>query len=58
MWNDVNWVYNKGKNTGYYFKCRIPAIRLISYIPESNKGMDEDFLIVSGGWHDGLHCPT
>ena len=20
--------------------------------------MDEDFLIVSGEWHDVLHCPT
>ena len=27
-------------------------------IPESNKGMDEDFLIISSEWHDGLHCPT
>lgn len=25
---------------------------------ESNKGMDGDFLIVSGDRHDGLHCPT
>ena len=42
----------------YYFKCRVPSVRLISCIPESNKGMDEDFLIVSGEWHDRLHCPT
>ena len=29
MWNDVNWVYNcqKGKDTDYYFKCRVPSIR-------------------------------
>ena len=25
---------------------------------ESNKGMDEDFLIILGDWHDGLHYPT
>ena len=33
-------------------------MRLISYIPESNKGLDQDFFIISGEWHDGLHCPT
>ena len=26
--------------------------------PESNKGMNQDFLIVSREWHDVLHCPT
>ena len=59
-WHDVNWVYNfqKGKETSYYFKCRVPFVRLISCIPELNKGMDEDFLIVSVEWHDGLHCLT
>ena len=59
-YHDVNWVYNcqKGKETGYYFKCRVPTIRLISFILDSNKGMDKDFLIISGEWHDSLHCPT
>ena len=59
-WHDVNWVYNcqKGKETKYYNKCRFPSVRLISCMPESNKLMDEDFLIVSRDWHDGLHCPT
>ena len=58
--HDVNWVYNCHKLTvqGYYLKIREPAIRLISCLPESNKGMDKDYLIVSGEWHDGLHCPT
>ena len=58
--HDVNWVYNcqKGKDTGYYFRCRVPSVRLISCISESSKGMDEDFLIVSSEWHDGLHCPS
>ena len=48
-WHDVNWVYNyqKGKETKYYIKCRVSSIRLISCMPESNKGIDEDFLIVS-----------
>ena len=29
--HDVNWVYNcqKGKETNYYIKCRVPVVRLI-----------------------------
>ena len=48
-WHDVNWVYNcqKGKETKYYIKCRV-AIRLISCMLESNKGMDENFPIILG----------
>ena len=59
-WHDVNWVYHcqKREKTKYYMKCRIPTIRLISCLPDSSKGMDEDFLIILGGWHDGMHCPT
>ena len=59
-WHNINWSYNsqKGKKTGSYFKCRVPYFRLISCIPKSNKGMEEDWLIISGEWHDGLHCPT
>jgi len=59
-WHNVNWVYQcqKGEKTKYYMKCRIPAVRLISCLPNLSKGMDEDFLIVSRGWHDRIHCPT
>ena len=39
-------------------KCGVHAVRLIFYLPNSSKGMDEDFLIISGGWHDGMHYPT
>ena len=39
-------------------KCRIPAVRLIFCLLDSSKGMDEDFLIVLGDWHVGMHCPT
>ena len=58
--HDVNWVYNCQylKDTGYYLKTKVPLVKLISCLPESNKGLDQDFLIVSGEWHDGLHCPT
>ena len=31
---------------------------MIQCLPTSNKGLKEDFLIFSGGWHDGLPCPT
>ena len=59
-YHDVNLVYNlhhlKGK--GYYLKTRQPEIRLIQCLPNSNKGLNKDFLIVSGRWHDGLLCPT
>ena len=47
---DVNWMYNcqNSKETGYYFKTRALSVRMISYLPESNKGIDKDFLIVLG----------
>ena len=59
-WHDVNWVYNyqKGKETKYYIKCIVPAVKLNYCLPNSSKGIDKDFLIVSADWHDGLHCPT
>ena len=49
-WHDINWVYNcqKREKTKYYIKCRVPSVRLISYLSDSRKGMDEDFLIISG----------
>ena len=57
--HDVNWVYNlhhlKGK--GYYLKTRQPEIRLIQCLLESSKGLNKDFLIVSGEWHDSVPCP-
>lgn len=58
--HDINWVYSfqKKNEVGYYLKTRVSAIRLISCLPEMSKGMDKDFLIVSGEWHDELHCLT
>lgn len=40
---------------GYYLKSRSDEVRLISYLPKSNKGLKDDYLVVSGVWHDGLH---
>ena len=58
--HDVNWYYNlqylKGKT--YYMKARDERVRLIQCLPESSKGLNKDFFIVSGAWHDGLPCPT
>ena len=58
--HDVNWCYNlqylKGKT--YYMKGRDERVRLIQCLPESSKGLNKDFLIVSGAWHDGLPCST
>ena len=39
-------------------KARDDKVRLIQCLPESSKGLNNDFLIVSGGWHDDLPCPT
>ena len=33
-------------------------VRFIQCFPESSKGLNKDFLIVSGVWHDDLPCPT
>ena len=39
-------------------KARDERVRLIQYLPESSKGLNKDFLIMSGAWHDGLPNPT
>ena len=46
------------KGAGFYLKSQSNAVKLISCLPKSNKGMKDDYLIVSGPWHDGLPCPT
>jgi len=59
-WHDVVHLYecHHLDKAGYYLKSRSEVVRLISCLPKSNKGMKDDFLIVSGEWSDGLHCPT
>ena len=49
---------HKLAGVGYYLKSRSDIVRLISYLPKSNKGMKDDYLIVSEEWYDGLHCLT
>jgi len=45
----VNWVYNLHhlRGQGYYLKSRYPKVRIIQRLPDSNKGLNKDFLIVS-----------
>ena len=58
-WHDVVHLYEcHCLNESYYLKSRFDEVRLISCLPKSNKGLKDDYLIVSGAWHDGLHCPV
>ena len=58
--HDVNWIYNLHhlKGHGYYLTSRQPEVRLIQCLPDSNKGLNKNFLIISGEWHDGLPYST
>ena len=59
-WHDVVHLYegHKQKGVRFYLKSRSDAVRLISGLPKSNKGMKDDYLIASVPWHDDLPCPT
>ena len=59
-WHDVVWMYECHllADSGYYLKSRSSMVRLVSHLSMSNKGMKNDYLIASGEWHNGLHCPT
>ena len=59
-WYDVVHLYegHQQKRAGFYLKSRSDAVKLISCLPKSNKGMKDDYLIISGPWHDGFPCPT
>ena len=48
--HNVNWIYNlhRLKGLGYYLKSRYLEVRLIQCLPKSNKGLNKDFLILSG----------
>ena len=39
-------------------KVRDERVRLIQCLPVSNKGLNKDFNIMSGAWHDDLPCPV
>ena len=48
-WHDVVHLYegHKQKGAEFYLKSRSDAVRLISCLPKSNKGMKDDYLIAS-----------
>ena len=59
-WFDMVLLYecHKLAGVGYYLKSRSDIVRLISCLPKSNKGMKDNYLMVSKEWHNGLHYPT
>ena len=59
-WYDVAHLYegHQKAQAWFYLKSRSNAVKLISCLPKFNKGMKDDFLIVSGPWSDGFPCPT
>ena len=58
-WHDVVHLYEcHCLSESFYLKSRSDEVRLISCLPKSNKGLKDDYLIVSGAWHDGLRCPV
>ena len=58
-WHDVVHLYEcHSLSGGYYLKSQSDEVRLISCLLKSNKDMKDDFLIVSGGWHNDLSFPV
>jgi len=59
-WYDVAHLYEGHieARAGFYLKSRSNVVKLVSCLPKSNKGMKDDYLILSGPWSDGLACPT
>ena len=59
-WYDVVHLYEGHieSRAGFYLKSGSSVVKLISCLPKSNKGMKDDYLILSGPWSDGLACPT
>ena len=60
IWQDMVHMYECHKLSGvrYYLKSRSEVVKLISCLPKSNKGIKDDYLIISREWSNGLHCPT
>jgi len=58
-WHDVVHLYECHSlySARFYFKSQSDIVRMVSCLPKSNKGMEDDYLIVSREWHDDLHCP-
>ena len=47
-WHDVAHMYEcHSLAEGYYLKSRSEEVRLISFLPKSNKGLKDDYLVIS-----------
>ena len=59
-WYDIAHLYEGHieSRAGFYLKSRSSMVKLISCLSKSNKGMKDDYLILSGPWSDGLPCLT
>ena len=59
-WHDVVHLYecHSLSGVGLYLKSQSDIVRMVSCLPKSNKGMKDDYLIVSREWYNGHHCPT
>ena len=59
-WYDVAHLYEGHieARARFYLKSRSNVVKLISCLPKSNKGMKDDYLILSDPWSDGLPYPT
>ena len=59
-WHDIIHLYkcHSLSGVGLYLKSQSDIVRMVSCLPKSNKGIKDDYLIVSGEWYNGLHCPT
>ena len=59
-WHNVVHMYecHSLASAGYYLKSRFDVVRLISCLPKSNKGLKDDYLVISREWHNGLHYPV
>jgi len=59
--HDINYIYSfqDSKTCRFYFKIWHREVRLISGLPDSDKEIEGDYLVVSGNWYPkGIHCPT
>jgi hypothetical protein len=52
-------LHNNTKTDAFSLRPRYFNYTLVNGLPDTNRGFDEDFLIVSGEWHlPGCKCPT
>ena len=58
--HDIKYIYSfqDSKISGFYFKVWHGEVRLISSLPDSDKEIERDYLIILGNEDlNGIHCP-